>query len=447
MKLIQSIIVQHGRSSLVRLIGVRNFSAAATPEQYDRRNYAINLAEYNTVFSSLTSQRKAFLLRDAYNDMLLDGIQPSRESFHSLIIGSMKGARLQDAFYFRDQMKAMGLVPDVALYNFLISLCGKCGNSEPAIRILEEMKINNVKLNGQTFICLLNTCASSGRIDQVKGIVRDMTAAGLALNKYCYAGLVTAHKNKKPVTDETIAKIIELVEQSKGARSSMESSSTSAENQMNNISEEELYNIPTSDFVNRGGFLFKPLTVYHVALHACADLKNKQAMETILEMLKKDGKDRDGYITMQAVRCYMNCGDFDAGVKAFEDHISSKMPAIELYVTLTEGAMIGHTPKGMQLATETLEKMNARNFFLNSKMGSELLFAASGEKTGGYATANYIWDLMQARQVYVNLPAVEAYHKGLKDREIPADDPRLMLVARTLDNLRSERERNPPRGG
>ncbi|MCL7036474.1 hypothetical protein MKW94_001949 [Papaver nudicaule] len=446
MKLIKSIIGEHGRS-LLRLTGVKNFSAAAAAgipaEQYDRRNYANNLAEYNTVFSSLSSQRKWFLLRDAYNDMLLDGVQPSRESFHSLIIGTMRGARLQDAFYFKDQMKAMGLVPDVALYNFLISLCGKCGNSEPAIRLLEEMKNNNVKPNGQTFICLLNTCAASGRIDKVKGIVSEMGAAGLSLNKYCIAGQITAYKNKKPMTDETSAKIIELVEKSKGW-STVETSSTSAENRMMNISEEELYNIPTADFVNRRGGFFRSMTVYHVAVHACADLKDKQAMETILEMLKKEGKDPDVYIAMQAVRCYMNCGDFDAGVKAFEDYTSSKIPVIELYVTLIEGAMRGHTPRGMQLATETLEKMNARNFFLSSKMGSELLLAASGEKTGGYATANYIWDLMQARKVYVNLPAVEAYHKGLKDREIPADDPRLMLVARTLDNLRSER--NQPRG-
>ncbi|KAI3992510.1 hypothetical protein MKX01_022601 [Papaver californicum] len=321
-------------------------------------------------------------VRNQTNDMLLDGVQPSRDSFHSLIIGAMKGSRLQDAFYFRDQMKAMGLVPD----------------------ILEEMKINNVKLNGQTFICLLNTCAASGRVDQVIGIVHDMAAAGLALNKYCYAGLITAYKNKKPITDETSAKVCGI---------------TSAENRMNNVSEEELSNIPTSDFVNRRGFLFWPLTVYH-------------AMETILEMIKKDGKDPDAYITMQA---------------AFEDHISSKMPAIELYMTLAEGAMIGHTPQGMQLATETLEKMNARNFFLNSKMGSELLLVASGEQTVGYATANYIWDLMQARKVYVNLPAVEAYLLiNYQDREIPPDDPRLILFARTLDNLRSERKRNLPRG-
>lgn len=63
-----------------------------------------------------------FLLRDVYDDMRLDGVQPSRDIFHSLIIGTMKGARLQDAFYFRDEMKAMGLVPDVICYSSFVHL-------------------------------------------------------------------------------------------------------------------------------------------------------------------------------------------------------------------------------------------------------------------------------------------------------------------------------------
>ena len=33
---------------------------------------------------------------------------------------------------------------------------------------------------------------------------------------------------------------------------------------------------------------------------------------------------------------------------------------------------------------------------------------------GGYITANYIWDLLQARKITPFLPAVEAYYKGLK---------------------------------
>lgn len=38
-------------------------------------------------------------------------------------------------------------------------------------------------------------------------IVSDMSAAGLGLNKFCYAGLITAFKNKTPTTDETMAKV------------------------------------------------------------------------------------------------------------------------------------------------------------------------------------------------------------------------------------------------
>lgn len=35
------------------------------------------------------------------------------------------------------------------------------------MKLLEEMKVNGVKPNGQTYICLLNACAASGRTDRV----------------------------------------------------------------------------------------------------------------------------------------------------------------------------------------------------------------------------------------------------------------------------------------
>ncbi|XP_022152199.1 pentatricopeptide repeat-containing protein At4g35850, mitochondrial [Momordica charantia] len=434
MKLLQS-VTGHSRS-LVRLLGQRRSFAAST-EEYSKRNYADNVAEYNTVIGSITAQRRYFLLRDVYDDMMLDGVQPTMDVFHSLITGTMKGARFQDAIFFRDEMKAMGLIPDVTLYNMLISLCGKCKNSEEAVRILDEMRRYEVKPHSQTYICLLNACAAAGRLDRVYTIVRDMTAAGLGLNKFCYTGLIAAHMNKKPVADDFATKVVEFVERSKEWLS-VEASSITAENVMMGVSEEELYNIPTAEYVNRrGGFLNRQLTVYHVALHACANLRNVEVMETILEMLKKDGKTPDVYIVIQVMRCYLHSGDIDRGLKTFEEHLNSgSPPSAELYATLVEGAMIGHTPKGMQLAQETLVNMNSRGFFLSPKMGSDLLLAAAGEKTGGYTTANYIWDLLQARKITPTFPAVEAYYKGLKEREIPEDDPRLLLVSRTYDNLR-----------
>ncbi|XVF14002.1 hypothetical protein REPUB_Repub09cG0019100 [Reevesia pubescens] len=350
-------------------------------------------------------------------------------------MGTMRGARLQDAFFFRDEMKAVGLVPEVNLYNFLISTCGKCKNAILAIQILEEMKRYDVKPNGQTYVCLLNTCAAARRLDQALAIVRDMTAAGAELNKFCYAGLIIAHMNKMPRGDDIATRIIELAEQSKGW-SSVEASGTTG-NAMLGISEEELYNLPTAEFVHRRFFLYRQLTVYHVAFHACADLRNVEAIETLLEMLKKDGNTPDTFITMQTMRCYLLAGDIDRAVQSFDDYLNEgKPPVMELYATLVEGAMVGYTPRGMQLAQETLVKMTSRNFFLNNKVGSDLLLAAAGEKSGGYTNANYIWDLMQAQKAVPSLAAVEAYYNGLREREIPEDDPRLQLVSRTLNNLR-----------
>ncbi|ESW23592.1 hypothetical protein PHAVU_004G060400 [Phaseolus vulgaris] len=440
MKFLQSLIVQSRYAarvgSLNRVSGVR-FCSISTDE-YAKKNYANNVSEYNTVLGSLTAQRRTFLLRDVYYDMMLDGVKPSRDTFHSLVVGTMKGARMQDAFFFVDQMKAMGLPPDVTLYNFLISICGKCKNSNKAIQILEEMKCMEVKPNVQTYICLLNACAADGRIDRVYAIVRDMTAAGLGLNKFCYAGLIVAHKNKTPLVDDFAAKVIEFVEKSK-MWSSVETNSANAENVMMGVTDEELYNLPTAEYIHRrGGFSNVAFTAYHTAFHAAADLKNVELTDTLLEMLNKEGKAPDIFIMMQVIRCYCHAGDIDRGLQAFDNHINEGRPsAAELFVTLAEGAMAGYTEKGMQIAQDILVRMNERNYFVNSKLGSELLLIAAGEKTGGYTTANYIWDMMRVRNSNPSFPALQAYYRGLKDREIPEDDPRLLLVSKTYDRMRS----------
>ncbi|CAH9088177.1 unnamed protein product [Cuscuta epithymum] len=436
MKLLQTL---GNRRLLHRALERRLFSAST--EEYGKRNYANNESEYNTVINSITAQRRHYLLRDVYDDMMLDGVKLERETFHSLIVGTMKGARLQDSLFFRDEMKSSGLVPDVTLYNFLISTCGKCKNSDQAIRVLEEMKRYGVKPSGQTYVCLLNACAAEGRLERVYAIVRDMTAASVGLNKFCYAGLIAAHKNQQPLADDVASKIIELVEQSK-SWSEVEAPGDIHQRFMTISSEEELYNIPTAEYVHRRGMLNTQLTVYHVAFHAFADMKNVEAIDALLMMLEKDGKTPDVFILMQLMRCYLHSGDLDRGLKIFQDYMNSgRAGIIELFMTLIEGAMVGHTTRGMQIAQETLLTFNERNFILSVKMGNDLLLAAAGEKTGGYTVANLIWDMMVGRNATLQLRAVEAYYNGLKARDIPKDDPRLMQVEKTYNDLRQRFQR------
>ena len=69
-------------------------------------------------------------MRDVYEDMQLDGVRPIRNTFHILITGCLKGQKLQDAIYFFDEMKAMGLEPDVSAPGLLIFLRDSFWGSE-----------------------------------------------------------------------------------------------------------------------------------------------------------------------------------------------------------------------------------------------------------------------------------------------------------------------------
>ena len=76
-------------------------------------------------------------------------------------------------------------------------------------------------------------------------------------------------------------KVIEFVERSKDSLA-VDSTGATAENVMMGVSEEEMYNIPTAEYAyRRGGFINRQLTIYHVALHACADLKNVEVLVNI----------------------------------------------------------------------------------------------------------------------------------------------------------------------
>jgi hypothetical protein len=69
-------------------------------------------------------------------------------------------------------------------------------------------------------------------------------------------------------------KVIEYVERSK-QWTSVETDSANAENVMVGVTDEELYNLPTAEYVTRrGGFLNRPFVAYHTAFNAAADFKN-----------------------------------------------------------------------------------------------------------------------------------------------------------------------------
>ncbi|CAM6045702.1 unnamed protein product [Sphagnum compactum] len=402
----------------------RSYSSAAVSAAYAARNYANNIAEYNRALLEINNSRRSYLMRDVYEDMQIDGVQPMRDTFHTLITGCMKGDRLQDVMYFFDEMKTMGLVPDVVLYNCVITSCGRCNQIDRAFQVAEEMESYGIQPKHRTFLALLKSCGTAGRVDEAYGVVRRMAACGLTLNSSCYSALIMAYKNRKPVNEDTVHKIFELLEQSKGCEGG------SAEGEARDDFEEELASLvtggdlqPTRSYVNRR------FTVYFAALRAFAELGNATAVKSVIEMLEQAGYQVDASSVTELVKCHIAQGDLENAVTVFDKFVESgKNPTLNLYITLIQGCLMKLNSFKLASAKRLLEQMDQRGYFLNTIIGSNLLTLASNEYGGDFSTANCIWDMMQKRNLRLSFRAVSAYYNGLQRHKVPEDDARLVAV-------------------
>ncbi|MCO5575669.1 hypothetical protein L7F22_029473 [Adiantum nelumboides] len=265
------------------------FFSTVAPADYEKRNYAKDVSQYTDVLYTLNDANRPFLLRDVYDDMILDGIQPKSDTFVPLLVGCLKGSRLQDAFYFYDEMKLMGYVPDDLAFNCLVATCGRCRQQRRAFQVVEEMKDFNMRPKMKTLTALLGACGSAGMPKEAAGVVQRITESGLTLNQFCYAALIAAEKNQLVKRGDPFEKIMEILNQ---ARSWLDMS-RGVRDRPDIVDEidEYIYCLPTVDFVRgRGNLVDRKLTVYHAALSACADLKSTAVSDCrfcVLIILKK----------------------------------------------------------------------------------------------------------------------------------------------------------------
>jgi pentatricopeptide repeat protein len=74
-------------------------------------------------------------------------------------------------------------------------------------QVAEEMESYGIQPKHRTFLALLKSCGTAGRVDEAYGVVRRMAACGLTLNSSCYSALIMAYKNRKPVNEDTVHKV------------------------------------------------------------------------------------------------------------------------------------------------------------------------------------------------------------------------------------------------
>lgn len=414
------------------------YYSALAPADYEKRNYANDIIQYTDVLYGLNNSSRPFLLRDVYDDMLLDGIQPHSDTFVPLLVGCMKGSRLQDAFFFYDEMKSMGYIPDDLAINCLVATCGRCRQQRRAFQVVEEMKDFGLRPKLKTLTALLAVCGFAGMPKEAAGVVQRITESGLTLNKFCYAALIAAEKNQAVKRGDKFEKILEILNQAR-SWSSMDMFGGGREiSDMIDEIDEYIYGLPTAEFVRgRTNLVDRKLTVYHAALTACADLQNTLALRTVVEMLRQDGYQPDIFCVTQILRCHVACKEYGLAMKALNGYLNSGRPArTELFAILMMEAMKGFTREGMEMTKQLLQEMLNRNLPLINKIHADLLDLASQEPGGDFSVANLLYDLMLKRKVALPRRVVDAYLRGLKRREIPDGDSRVEQVTAFLRRQR-----------
>ena len=91
--------------------------------------------------------------------MRLVGVQPNVIVYNAAISACEKGERPDEALKLLDEMKTAGVMPDVITYSAAISACEKGGRTDEALELLAEMKAAGVMPDVITYNAAISACA------------------------------------------------------------------------------------------------------------------------------------------------------------------------------------------------------------------------------------------------------------------------------------------------
>ena len=99
----------------------------------------------------------------AFEEMKAVGVQPDVRAYTILMDAYGNGLQWERALAAYDDMKAAGMQPDVGTYNVLLDACTKAAQPERAMATLEEMKVAGVAPDRDTYNTLIALYAMCAR--------------------------------------------------------------------------------------------------------------------------------------------------------------------------------------------------------------------------------------------------------------------------------------------
>ncbi|KAK9820022.1 hypothetical protein WJX72_005221 [[Myrmecia] bisecta] len=163
----------------------------------------------------LAKRKKAYKIRDVWDEMELDGVAPNFETCYVSLFSCTKAKRLGDTLFYFNEMKRFGIQPDSDSYTGVIAACGRTGQLYTALEHLKQMQAAGHEPTKNTYLAMLNALSSAGQIDKALTMFQQMKAKGFEPDEFTYAALLNAYRHASPayIPEDADTKILALLEE------------------------------------------------------------------------------------------------------------------------------------------------------------------------------------------------------------------------------------------
>lgn len=148
-----------------------------------KRDFHPDLITFNILLSGWKSAEEAESFFDEMKDM---GVKPDIVSYNSLIDVYCKGREMDKAYKIFEKMKEEDIMPDVITYTSLIGGLGLIGQPDKARDILEEMKEYGVYPDVPAYNAVIRNYCIAKRLGDAYNLMDEMISKGLNPNPTTY---------------------------------------------------------------------------------------------------------------------------------------------------------------------------------------------------------------------------------------------------------------------
>ncbi|KAL9332825.1 hypothetical protein ACSQ67_002435 [Phaseolus vulgaris] len=148
---------------------------------------------YNKIIGLLCEDEMMEEALSAFQEMKVQGMKPSLDTYNPIIHGFSKAGKFSDALRFLDEMKESGLEPDSETYDGLIGAYGKFQLYDEMGECVKKMELEGCSPDHITYNILIQEYARAGILQRMEKLYQRMLSKRMRLQSSTFVAMLKAY--------------------------------------------------------------------------------------------------------------------------------------------------------------------------------------------------------------------------------------------------------------